>query len=442
MLSIHHIRLLSIQAISLCYAQNFPILRLMAIGDSITIGGNDTGGYRNILFNNLVSQGYNVEFVGSENEAKTLITGLNYNHEGHDGWTINKLSEHSAEILDSVPDPDIILVLIGIEDFIQEDDVENAIHRWDKLIGRIAELRPFTHIFASSLTPHRNADICYSITNKFNNFAKAIVNSHSAASKKATFVDLANVVNLEDLEDDLHPSKKGYEKIAKEWTNAIQMKFAKHNSVDPPEIIRVEGSSDLHHVIITFSRVIQPQELASDNFMIKNLNITSYQLGSDERSVILTTSKQMHGIKYDVQLLQGLPNSRALEASVATSVTFTTGWRFLILSDWHSAEKYIFRHNISDIENDVKVLKHLKKEYGGDLIMIAGDTNAGKWYTYSFRQNLKNLTGKYHSNKETVLEAGNRCYSGMYSSFRSAGYWKLLMSFGDHEAGTYGKRQK
>lgn len=44
----------------------------------------------------------------------------------------------------------------------------------------------------------------------------------------------------------------------------------------------------------------------------------------------------------------------------------------------HLGEKYIFRNNEDQIKNDEKILEHLKENYGGDLILIPGDTNAGK----------------------------------------------------------------
>ena len=50
----------------------------------------------------------------------------------------------------------------------------------------------------------------------------------------------------------------------------------------------------------------------------------------------------------------------------------------LLEFEQHLGEKYIFRRNEDLIQNDEKILEHLKETYGGELILIPGDTNAGK----------------------------------------------------------------
>ena len=57
-------------------------------------------------------------------------------------------------------------------------------------------------------------------------------------------------------------------------------------------------------------------------------------------------------------------------------------WRFINLADWHHAEKYIFPdepENAAEIRDDLVKFTALKENFGGELIVIPGDTNSGKW---------------------------------------------------------------
>jgi hypothetical protein len=121
---------------------------------------------------------------------------------------------------------------------------------------------------------------------------------------------------------------------------------------------------------------------------------------------------------------------------VLTAVEAGETWRFLTLADWHWAEKYIFEGEPSAsvaeaIAEDVAAVKMLKQNYGGDLILLPGDSNSGHWDRPEFiRRKFPGLTAE-----ESILKAGHLCYSGMLNSFKTGGYSKLIMAVGDHEVG-------
>ncbi|AQQ09934.1 Laminin G domain protein [Sedimentisphaera cyanobacteriorum] len=112
-------------------------------------------------------------------------------------------------------------------------------------------------------------------------------------------------------------------------------------------------------------------------------------------------------------------------------------WRFITLSDWHSAEKYIhvrgedYGSREKAVKEDIAAAKMLKDNYGGEFVFIPGDSNGGHWDTKRFRNNYSpNL-----SPEETVLKAGHYCYEGMINAFAKGGYDKIIMAVGDHEMG-------
>jgi len=97
-------------------------------------------------------------------------------------------------------------------------------------------------------------------------------------------------------------------------------------------------------------------------------------------NVIFFTTKQTLGHPYEVTIT-GAVSSKPNYVSDTESIVkfFRAGWRFLNLADWHLGEKCIFELNEKQMDNDFNVIKLLKREYGGDLIMFPEDTNAGFW---------------------------------------------------------------
>ena len=107
-------------------------------------------------------------------------------------------------------------------------------------------------------------------------------------------------------------------------------------------------------------------------------------------------------------------------------------WRFLTLADWHIAEVYVHPDQYREETEEILAgLKMLKAQYGGELVMLPGDSNGGHWDTPQF---IKSFNPKL-TPAESILQAGELCYTGMVGAFKEAGYSRLLMAVGDHEVG-------
>jgi hypothetical protein len=107
-------------------------------------------------------------------------------------------------------------------------------------------------------------------------------------------------------------------------------------------------------------------------------------------------------------------------------------WRFLTLADWHIAEVYVHPNRYPEMEEEISAsLRMLKANYGGEFVMLPGDSNKGHWDTPAFIRSFEpGLTPA-----ESILQAGELCYTGMVDAFKEAGYTRLLMAVGDHELG-------
>ena len=107
-------------------------------------------------------------------------------------------------------------------------------------------------------------------------------------------------------------------------------------------------------------------------------------------------------------------------------------WRFITLADWHLAEVYVHSDEYPEMTEEILAsLKMLKANYGGELVMLPGDSNVGHWDTDEF---IKRFNPKLIP-AESILQAGELCYTGMVNTFNEAGYSRLLMAVGDHELG-------
>src|SRR4051812_1096336 len=76
-------------------------VRIMPLGDSLTEGGyNQEGqwrvgpGFRGVLYDQLVHQGFNIDFVGSVASGPADL--FDRDHEGHSGWRIDQLTSGIA----------------------------------------------------------------------------------------------------------------------------------------------------------------------------------------------------------------------------------------------------------------------------------------------------------------------------------------------------------
>lgn len=117
-------------------------------------------------------------------------------------------------------------------------------------------------------------------------------------------------------------------------------------------------------------------------------------------------------------------------------------WSFIVLADWHGGETFSHSPVNDTLSNNtayyeqIEVLQHINRTYGGELVLLPGDLNDGKWYTKSFREKLQseqNLTSL--SIDEAVSIGGQNCYSTVKRLFSEAGYEKIIVSVGDHELG-------
>lgn len=185
----------------------------MPLGDSITDGYFVPGGYRIDLQPAIESRGYAMEFVGSLSNGPDTL--LSQHHEGHSGWLIEQICDRVADWLQTFQ-PDIILLLIGTNNIGQGYHVKTATYRLNQLIDRIFQTAPNVKLFLASIPPMSEPTLNQRVI-QYNQKSEELVNEKRQAGKPMDFVDLYNMLSLDDLPDGVHPNTEGFRKIARAW---------------------------------------------------------------------------------------------------------------------------------------------------------------------------------------------------------------------------------
>lgn len=216
-------------------ADSAPLV-VMPVGDSNTVGtANSPGAYRTRLWQNFGSDPTRISFTGTQ-ESGPFELGNKF-HEGHSGFTIatapvgfGGITENIAGYFGSRRNPDLVLLMIGTNDINLNFEVEQAPARLDHLIGRILELRPKVKVLVASVPPINDARnqfrtgndfMANSRVQAFNAAIPALVAARQANGQNVQFVDVYKTLTIADIEDGLHPTRAGFDKIGDAFYRAI-----------------------------------------------------------------------------------------------------------------------------------------------------------------------------------------------------------------------------
>jgi lysophospholipase L1-like esterase len=198
---------------------NSTSIKIMPLGDSITYGqGSSTGGgYRLQLWNDLRARGFPVDFVGS---LQTGPASFDRDNEGHPGWRINQIAAEIVNWLRTYR-PRIILLHIGTNDFVKNDDPGQAPTRLSQLLNLITTTLPGVTVIVAQILPlplsaRLNAEVV-----AYNATIPRIVQANVAQEKHVQYVDMYHAVSPSMLPDQIHPNDAGYTLMAKVWLHAL-----------------------------------------------------------------------------------------------------------------------------------------------------------------------------------------------------------------------------
>jgi lysophospholipase L1-like esterase len=233
----------------------YGVTRIMPLGDSITRGywGSPVNqwGYRKPLYDLLISDGYDFDFVGS------CVSGSfpDPSHEGHDGWRTDQILSQVNGWLVSYQ-PDVVLLHIGTNDITQGyhdanqvNAILNAVDGYEAASGRTV-----TVILA--LIINRRIDspsIKRSRTTQFNSDVSDIAMNRIANGDDIIIVDMESALNYNigaDMADEVHPNDAGYAKMAQVWHGALTNYFDEFIFTISGHVLEPDGNTPVEGMFI------------------------------------------------------------------------------------------------------------------------------------------------------------------------------------------------
>ena len=305
------------------WAQTPPPLRIMPLGDSITYGSSTPGGYRLPLYTLLNTAGYNVDYIGTQtgNGAAGLPDS---DHEGHGGWTIGGIDGSILSWLDSIADPDVILLHIGTNDS-GAGDFSNRVTQLNALVNKIVTKRPFAHVIVTTLLMRGEPNYT-AITNYFNPYISPLVADQRAQGhNRVHYLDMHAYLGLTNTYDNLHPNAGGYTNMANAWLPAITNILSPVGDGEAPGLSRATGATNHLSATVTFSKPVAAASATNiANYLLSGgVVISNAALSADQRTVTLTTSLQASGTLYTLTVNHVTDLSSPAPLSVADNSTIT-----------------------------------------------------------------------------------------------------------------------
>ncbi|KAL8639384.1 MAG: hypothetical protein Q9228_003576 [Teloschistes exilis] len=186
-------------------------LRILPLGASITAGfaSSDGNGFRKVLYDTLRKTN-TVSFVGSQGTAPLV-------HEGHPGWIIQDVSNAASASLPSRPN--VVLVHVGTNDILQNKDVDNAPERMGALIDHVLSVANDAVVLIAQILPSTRPGAFDQFVT-FNARVASIINQKQAQGKKVLKVWMP--VTTDELQDGVHPTDAGYNKMAQAYIKGLQ----------------------------------------------------------------------------------------------------------------------------------------------------------------------------------------------------------------------------
>ncbi|MFH1932405.1 MAG: GDSL-type esterase/lipase family protein [Pseudomonadota bacterium] len=204
--------------------------RIMPLGDSITQGyidgltpENERVGYREKLYSDLVDEGHDVDFVGSQENGLFADPW----HEGYNGWTADEIRDSVYSWLEVNP-ADIVLLHIGTNDISGGQSAADVRDEINEILNEIGDYE-FDYstevmvILALIINREDPSSLEGVRTTQLNFFLQSLVNTRYAAGDQIRAVDHENaLIYPNDMADPLHPNMTGYHKMADVWFSALE----------------------------------------------------------------------------------------------------------------------------------------------------------------------------------------------------------------------------
>lgn len=194
------------------------VVRLMAVGDSITAGADYFSNYRYPLWKKLFTAGYNVEFTGTQHSESSVGPLA---HEGYSGKNTEFLAKTVPDHFRAHP-ADIVLLHSGHNHSQEEHPVPRIIAATEHLIADFRAANPRVIVLLAQVIPSGKLPK-YSYIPELNNALARLAARLDRSDQRVLLVDQATGFDwaADTVADKVHPNSRGAEKMAQRWFEAL-----------------------------------------------------------------------------------------------------------------------------------------------------------------------------------------------------------------------------
>jgi lysophospholipase L1-like esterase len=200
-------------------------VRILPLGDSVTSSYSPHDSYRYWLWHKLITNGFNVNFVGTQigvASGSPTDTDFDMNHEGHPGWTTTDGLENIDAIM-AATQPDIVLLDLGANDVLTGSPVTNAVEGLRELIEHMRAANPNIIVLVAEPTPYIGTD-----SKLMSKLASAIGHMAKTENQPGSQVIAVNLYGgfsvRRDTFDGMHPDQSGEIKISNRFFKVLRRK--------------------------------------------------------------------------------------------------------------------------------------------------------------------------------------------------------------------------
>ncbi|MEM9414674.1 MAG: PKD domain-containing protein [Planctomycetota bacterium] len=202
-------------------------ISILPLGDSITASSGSNLSYRYYLWERLVNDGVDFDFVGTQdtNRGSTpswpSVGGQSFDrdHEGHSGRRVDQINGDLPDYLSNYT-PDIALVHLGTNDIIQGQSASSTAQELRTTIALLRQDNPDVTILLSQIIPLDRTH--GERIDQLNALLPGIVNDLSTSRSRIVLVDQNTGFDVNaDTYDGIHPDRSGEERMALRFYEAL-----------------------------------------------------------------------------------------------------------------------------------------------------------------------------------------------------------------------------